>query len=329
MKSYRIYRMKMIVQALWALYRLSPEKVKAFLDAYQIFESDWQVKDYDDNIKKSLVAYYSVINYLCTVAQVEKMYIPPALDLSKSFFENQILFEERMATDLSVRKGERILDVGCGRGRIAAHVASFTGAHVTGMNIDNVQLNQARRFAKSANLSSSCEFVEGDLNSIPFDFADASFDAVYNVQAFSYSEDLPRLFRELYRVLKPGGKIAILEYVLKEAFDSSNAHHVDLLRRTKQVLGAIGSPTIPQYENAFREAGFTVTLSEDPSLDGRQTPLILKSVGKWIDRPIRMGILPKHFQILFERLARHGDAYVEADTLRLLTTGWYITATKP
>jgi sterol 24-C-methyltransferase len=50
------------------------------------------------------------------------------------------------------------------------------------------------------------------LNEIPLPFEDQSMDAVYQVQVFSYSKDLEKLFSDIYRILKPGGRVACLDW---------------------------------------------------------------------------------------------------------------------
>ena len=88
-----LYRISTILKSFKVLYSLSPEKIDAFLNSYVIYEHDWVDEekliqelgaDYCNEVKKKLIDYYSVLNHLCALGQVEKMYIPPAMDLSKS-----------------------------------------------------------------------------------------------------------------------------------------------------------------------------------------------------------------------------------------------------
>eukprot|EP00697_Spironema_sp_BW2_P014350 gnl/Spiro4/4778_TR2397_c0_g1_i1.p1 gnl/Spiro4/4778_TR2397_c0_g1~~gnl/Spiro4/4778_TR2397_c0_g1_i1.p1 ORF type:complete len:381 (-),score=86.53 gnl/Spiro4/4778_TR2397_c0_g1_i1:195-1271(-) len=341
--TFYIYRVTTILQAFWVLYRLPESKVQAFLDSYAIYDHDWKNQKemiaemgegYYETVQRKLVDYYSVVNYLCAIGDVEKMYIPPAIDLSVSIIENQVLFERRMAKDLGLDASKNVLDIGCGRGRVAAHMAKLSGATVTGFNIDETQLDSGRKNAARNGLK-NLTFQFGDVNAIPFAFPDAHFDNIYHVQVFSLAKDLPLLFNELYRLLKPGGKFACLDYVLKDAYNPSNPHHGDLLKRTKPLLGAIGSPTVEEYAGGLARAGFNILVSEDASAGGHQAPLIDKahvwytSLGLWVQRLVRWGVLPRHFQTLFERLSDGGDAFCEADKLGLLTTSWYIVAQKP
>lgn len=337
------YRLKTIANSFKVLYSLPPEKLDAFMDSYIIYDHDWvdedamiqaMGKDYAKVIKQKLIDYYSVLNHLCALGQVEKMYIPPAIDLSKSIIGNQTLFERRMWSDLGLNKKSKVLDVGCGRGRIASHAAAHTGAHVTGVNIDSNQLDSAQKFAKGNGLAKQTHFQHWDLNQTPYPFADESFDAIYEVQVFSLSKDLSKTFKELHRMLKPGGKFACLEWVLLDAFDPKNPYHGHLMKQIKPLIGAIGNPTVSKYTDALKKAGFKVVINENASINGLQAPLIQNAdkfytrLGKTINMLVKCKILPKHFNTLFERLSRGGEAFVEADRLRLVSTSHYIVAQK-
>ncbi len=338
-----VYRLSTILKSFKTLYTLPPEKVDAFLNSYTIYDHDWINEeemiremgiDYYKEIQKKLVDYYSVLNHLCAVGQVEKMYIPPALDLSASIMANQALFEKKMSQDLGIGKESKVLDIGCGRGRVVNHIASITGAEVVGMNLDPNQLENARRFALGNGLSKQCRFQQGDLNDIPYSFADGSFDAIYEIQVFTYSKDLEKSFRELYRLLKPGGKLGCLEWVCFDKYNPKNPHHADLMKRIKPLIGAIGTLTPQAGISAMEKAGFKILKSENPSIGGFQAPLIEKAdrfftrVTALLKFLVRCKILPAHFQALYDRLTKDGQAFVEADRMGLVTTSYYIIAQK-
>ncbi len=336
-------RLSTICKSLKTLYSLPPEKISAFLNSYTIYEYDWVNEDrlireigedYDRKIKQKLIDYYCVLNHLCAIGQVEKMYIPPAMDLSKSIIANQALFEKKMSRDLGIREGDQVLDIGCGRGRVASHVASITGAEVTGINIDADQLESAKQFALKKGLSKQCKFKFGDLNEFPFPFTDHSLDAVYQIQVFSLSKNLLQLFKEIYRILKPGGRIGCLDWVSLPNYDPKNPHHANLMKRIKPLIGAIGTPSAEKYVDLMRQAGFQIVVNENASLDGLQAPLIENAdrfftcVTRAIHFLVKWKILPSHFRALFDRLTKDGAAFVEADRLRLVTTSYYIIAQK-
>lgn len=337
------YRVSTILKSFKTLYTLPPEKIKAFLDSYVIYDHDWvneeelireMGQDYYSQVQKKLVDYYCVLNHLCAIGQVEKMYIPPAMDLSKNLIQNQVLFEQRMSRDLGLKKGKKVLDIGCGRGRVANHMASHSGASVTGINIDPDQLEAANRFAKGNGMSDLCHFQRGDLNeTLPF--PDNSFDSVYEIQAvFSLAKDPVKVFSEIHRVLKPGGKFGSLEWVRLDQYDPKNTHHVDLMKRIKPLIGAIGTLSIDEAVKYLEEAGFEIVTNENASINGLQAPLIQKAdkfftrMTRLLKGLVRVKILPGHFETLFDRLTKDGQAFVEADQLGLVTTSHYMIARK-
>ncbi len=108
----------------------------------------------------------------------------------------------RLAAQAVVRPGDRVLDACCGTGDLAI-AAEREGGLVTGLDFSERMLERARR--KSA----SVEWVRGDMLDLPF--ADQSFDAVTVGFGVRNVDGLERGLAELRRVLRPGGRLAILE----------------------------------------------------------------------------------------------------------------------
>jgi len=101
-----------------------------------------------------------------------------------------------------VEPGDRVLDACCGTGDLAV-AASRAGARVTGLDFSERMLERAR------GKSSEVEWVRGDAQQLPFE--DASFDAATVGFGVRNLDDLERGLAELRRVLRAGGRLAILE----------------------------------------------------------------------------------------------------------------------
>ncbi len=101
-----------------------------------------------------------------------------------------------------VRSGDRVLDACCGTGDLAL-AARDAGGTVTGLDFSERMLERARR--KSAEV----EWLQGDALALPF--SDGSFDAATVGFGVRNLDDLERGLAELRRVLRPGGRLAILE----------------------------------------------------------------------------------------------------------------------
>ena len=123
-------------------------------------------------------------------------------------------------TALGVRDGMSALEVGCGSGLLCHRVkAHCPGAAVTGLDRDSSHIAFARR--KTAELGLDVTFTEGDATALPF--ADNTFDVCFSHTVFEHVPTKPFL-REQYRVLKPGGRIAVLSVRTRMGTADNNAH---------------------------------------------------------------------------------------------------------
>jgi SAM-dependent methyltransferase len=105
---------------------------------------------------------------------------------------------------LEIEPGDRVLEVGSGLGILAAEVAALVpNGEVVGLEYSTAQL--ASIAASAPNLS----FRQGDAHSLPFE--ENSFDAVYCRYVLEHLSDPPRALSEMRRVLRPGGRVFVLE----------------------------------------------------------------------------------------------------------------------
>ena len=115
---------------------------------------------------------------------------------------------------LQLPSGSRGLDAGCGIGLQALLLSEAVGSlgHVTGLDISPEFLLHAEEIVKKAGLSERISFEEGDVSKLPFD--DNTFDWAWSSSCVGYSASLEPLpaVKELARVVKPGGSVAILAW---------------------------------------------------------------------------------------------------------------------
>jgi ubiquinone/menaquinone biosynthesis C-methylase UbiE len=115
--------------------------------------------------------------------------------------------EARVGT-LGPGAGWRLLDVGCGNGAAAIHLAKAFGLDVVGVDVDPDQIAAAR--AAAAGLGRA-RFLAASAERLPF--ADGEFDLVYTSKTTHHIPGWPRALAQMARVLKPGGRLVYSDIV--------------------------------------------------------------------------------------------------------------------
>ena len=113
----------------------------------------------------------------------------------------------RLAAESVVRPGDRVLDAACGTGDLAVADLKAGAGRVSGLDFSEKMLERARR--KTALQKDVLDWVQADMLALPF--ADDTFDAATVGFGVRNVEDLELGLTELRRVLRPGGRLAILE----------------------------------------------------------------------------------------------------------------------
>lgn len=135
---------------------------------------------------------------------------------------------------LDLKPGSLILDVCCGSGASALPAAERVGSfgHVIGIDIAEKLLELARQKAEEKGLN-NVEFRLGDM--LDTEFADASFDAVICVFGIFFVPDIASAVRELWRLVRPGGKLAITTWGAN-FFEPANTAFWDAVREVRPDL---------------------------------------------------------------------------------------------
>jgi len=122
--------------------------------------------------------------------------------------------------------GERVLDLGCGAGTDSLVAAQMVGqsGRVTGIDMTPEMLAKAR--ASAAEMGANVEFVEGEVERLPF--ADESFDVVISNGVIDLVPDKDAVFGEISRVLAPGGRIQIADVTIQNPVSEEGRRDIDL-----------------------------------------------------------------------------------------------------
>lgn len=167
---------------------------------------------------------------------------------------------------LDVQPGDHILDVGCGHGRGLATLAErapygrVTGADPSALMAE-IAVNRNRKLVRARRVG----VVVAGADALPF--PDATFDKALCVHVVYFWTDLVAPLREIARVLKPGGRLALVL--------STNANAAAVQAFPAKVYNF---PALAEIISALKTAGFAVDLPSEVSDDERTGPILIVAV---------------------------------------------------
>lgn len=269
------------------------------------------------------------------------------------FYQAIARHEHFLAHKMNIQAGQAVLDVGCGVGGPAREIATFTNANVTGLNNNDYQISRAEAYAERRGLESQCKFVKGDFMKMPFQ--DATFDAVYAIEATVHAPKLETVYGEIFRVLKPGGTFGVYEWLMTDRYDESDRKHREIRHGIEVGNGIPQMVKIEECLRALKAVGFEIEYKEDLAandgyvpwyypLEGKlknvQSPWDLLTVfrmtkaGRFITQTAigaleRLRFAPQGTQQVGAALETAADALVEGGQLKLFTPMYLAVCKKP
>ena len=204
--------------------------------------------------------------------QVAKMFdnISHRYDFLNHFLSLGIdkIWRRKAISMLKASQPKVILDVATGTGDFAIQALSLKPEKIFGIDISEGMLDMGRKKLKERNLSGKIELLKGDSENIPF--GENKFDAVTVAFGVRNFENLEKGLREIYRVLKPGGKLIVLEFSRPKAFPMKQAYNFYF----KAIL-----PKVGRMISSDKSAYTYLPESVEAFPDGEDFLRILENVG--------------------------------------------------
>ncbi|WP_114970883.1 SAM-dependent methyltransferase [Rhodoferax ferrireducens] len=178
----------------------------------------------------------------------------------------------------------RIFEPGCGIGGAVTTVAQrLPNATVVGMSLVASQINAARSRASAIGLGNT-EFHVGNYLATPFETA--SMDGIYGIEALCYTPETERLalFAELYRILKPGGHLVVLDGVSLRAArnEEERVYIADVLAGWTMPMPC----SVSDFAEFARIAGFSVLSQEDITAHVIGSARRIKNIARYLLQPL-------------------------------------------
>ncbi|MCD8501593.1 MAG: class I SAM-dependent methyltransferase [Bacillaceae bacterium] len=180
---------------------------------------------------------------------------------------------DRIIKACNITKDTKVLEVAPNMGTTAIHLAKTFGCHVTGIDIHAESVEKAKENIRAHNLNSLIDIQHGNALNLPFD--DCTFDVVMNEAMLTMlpNEQKTKAISEYYRVLKPGGRLATHDLLLKQ--DPSMR---DIEERLKELRKLLVVNAQPLTEEGWKQIFNNCSFNELNSHTGKMTLLTLKGL---------------------------------------------------
>ncbi|NVN98064.1 MAG: class I SAM-dependent methyltransferase [Geobacteraceae bacterium] len=166
-----------------------------------------------------------------------------------------------LAGKLPLQPGLRVLDIGSGLGGAARYLAGTSGCNVTGIDLTYDYCHGAKRLGELTSLEGRTTFVQGDATTLPF--PDSCFDMVWTIHTAMNIPDKAGLYREISRVLKPGGTLALYDILKGEGGEI----HTPVPWAMTAQQSHLATPA--ELTALLEGSGFSITLWNDLTDEGR------------------------------------------------------------
>jgi len=221
---------------------------------------DEKVEERETNYMKLVNSYYDVATAFYEWGWGSSFHFAP-----RKHFEDQqsalLRHQAHLAHRLRLKTGQKVLDVGCGIGGPMRNIATLTGAHISGMNNNLYQIYRGQQENKEVGLDKTCNFVQDDFCNMSL--PENSFDAVYAIEATCHAPKRQDVFKEIFRVLKPGGVFGSYEWCLTDLYDPHNSEHRDIKKKIEVGDGLPDLVDTKAVDAALKEVGFEILETRD------------------------------------------------------------------
>jgi ubiquinone/menaquinone biosynthesis C-methylase UbiE len=217
------------------------------------------------NNKQKVINYYknleSRLGYTFMTWDTKHFGYYPSRKLNINEKQAQVEMIRLLAKKLNIKKTDKVLDAGCGRGTTTCYLAKEYGCNITGIDIVDFELRMAQKKAKKLDLK-KIQFLSRDYSKTRF--SDNYFDKVFTLETLVHSPDLYKTLKEFHRILKTGGRLALFEYTISPLKKWNNYERKILnIINTGSAMMSLDKMFHKTFKKYIEKSGFKIISDED------------------------------------------------------------------
>lgn len=180
-----------------------------------------------------------------------------------------------IASCLDINGKDRVLDAGCGIGGTSIFLAEETGAELVGITLSSVQVESARKKAGKSSARDRLSFVQGNFKATKFE--SESFSKIFALESLIHNPDKARFLAEARRLLKPDGKLAVIDaFLLRNDF---NPTEQKVYEAVLQGFACDHIAVLDDFRRDLERTGFDNVVFHDKLPQVRRTSRVVRSRG--------------------------------------------------
>ncbi|RZC83049.1 hypothetical protein C5167_045836 [Papaver somniferum] len=298
--------------------KIEKKEVLSAVDKYEKYHVSYGGEEADrkENYTDMVNKYYDLVTSFYEYGWGESFHFAHRWN-GESLRESIKRHEHFLALNLGLKRGQKVLDVGCGIGGPLREVARFSGTSVTGLNNNEYQITRGKTLNRAAGVDGTCNFVKLGC------------------------------YKEIYRVLKPGQHFAAYEWCMTDSFDPSNQEHQKIKAAIELGDGLPDIRHTKQCLEALKLAGFEVIWDKDLAEDSpvpwylpldkshfSLTSFRLTAMGRFVTRNMvkaleYVGLAPAGSQRVQMFLEEAAEGLVAGGKKEIFTPMYFFLARKP
>ena len=190
-------------------------------------------------------------------------------DKTKNLTEAVLNANHRLLTLGEIKATDKVLDAGCGIGGSSIYLSKNVGCKVQGITLSEKQVKTATKLVAGKGASEMVSFSQQDYTAT--NFPDSTFDVAWCIESMQTAQDKGLYFKEMSRVLKPGGRIVIADIFKPEAYNIDDEKDMQTMINGWAMSDIL---SIAELHDISRKYAFHVSKLED----------VTKEVRKSVDR---------------------------------------------